>query len=73
MTRAPEADAWYTGNPPGHIRIHVIGTPPSRCPPAASNAARDRGKSAAYAAPLPLDQPREPLPVNAHRVPRLPP
>jgi hypothetical protein len=49
VTRAPDAAAWYTGNPPGHIRIQVIGTPPSRCPPAASNAARDRGKPETYA------------------------
>jgi hypothetical protein len=37
----PCAVARYNGNPPGHIRIHVIGTPPSRCWPAAPNARRD--------------------------------
>ena len=48
VSRAPRAAAWYTGNPPGHIRIQVIGTPPSRWPPAPANAARDRGKFSAY-------------------------
>src|SRR5690242_11296826 len=48
LSRAPCAAAWYTGNPPGHIRIQVIGTPPSRCRPALSKAALDRGKFTAY-------------------------
>jgi hypothetical protein len=47
LSRAPRAVAWYTGNPPAHIRIQVIGTPPSRCPAALAKAAWDRGKLAA--------------------------
>ncbi len=47
LSLAPRAAAWYTGNPPGHIRIQVIGTPPSRCSPAPSKAALDLGKFAA--------------------------
>jgi hypothetical protein len=47
VSRAPRAVAWYTGKPPAHIRIQVIGTPPSRCSPAPSKAALDLGNSAA--------------------------
>jgi len=46
VSRAPEAVAWKSGNPPGHIRIQVIGTPPSRCLPAAANASPEAGKLA---------------------------
>jgi hypothetical protein len=44
VSRAPRAVAWYTGKPPGHIRIQVIGTPPSRCPAARPNAALEAAK-----------------------------
>src|SRR5579872_315499 len=50
VRRAPEAVAQYSGNPPDHIRIQVIGTPPSRCVPAPANACREAGKLARYAA-----------------------
>ena len=65
--------ATNTGKPPGTSRIQFIGTPPSRCPPAALQRRPRPRKISRVRAPLPLDQPREPLPVNAHRVPRLPP
>ncbi len=48
ISRAPDAAAMYTGNPPAHIRIQVIGTPPSRWPPEELNASQDPGKFARY-------------------------
>ena len=43
VMRLPCACSACSGNPPGHLAIHVIGTPPSRLLSARSNAASERG------------------------------
>ena len=46
VSRAPRAVSRYSGKPPDHIRIHVMGTPPSRWDAEAVNAAADLGFAA---------------------------
>ena len=43
LTRAPRARSRYSGKPPDHLTIQVIGTPPNNEPCAAANAAALRG------------------------------
>ncbi|HLQ53181.1 MAG TPA: hypothetical protein VK162_02785 [Streptosporangiaceae bacterium] len=42
VSRAPWASAKQMGNPPGHMRIQVIGTPPRRFVPPVPKACPDR-------------------------------
>jgi hypothetical protein len=67
-SRALRAVAWYTGNPPAHIRIQVIGTPPSRCLPAVAKAAPGPREVRRVGRALAGDQRREPFPVDSGHV-----
>ena len=49
VTRLPAARSRKIGNPPAHLAIQVIGTPPTRCSAATAAAAADRGRAAAKA------------------------
>ena len=47
LIRLPDARSRYSGKPPDHLVIQVIGTPPNRLSWAAANAAADRGCASA--------------------------
>src|SRR6185295_9486302 len=51
---APCAEAAYTGWPPTHFAIQVIGTPPTSEPRARSKSSRERGCSRAKRSPSAL-------------------